>query len=115
MQVALADTQQQLASQRDLQSRAARRADRPDHADSVSPQKLSALQQSMHEMHAEIAELKSTLYQKNAELDSLHRSEQPNFVLHGASHDWQSEDGALRLRHRIRVVSICKLTNSTFA
>ena len=115
VQVALADTQQQLASQRDLQDRTAAKTDRPDHADSVSPQKLLALQQSMHDIHAEIAnqirtdrpenadsisnkkisalqqsmndmhdevaELRSTLYQKDTELDMLHRSEQPDALV----------------------------------
>lgn len=73
-QIALSETQQQLAQQKRSDINSASELERPSHPNSISPQKLSALQQSMQDLHAEVAELRSTLYQKDAELEMLHRS-----------------------------------------
>lgn len=45
----------------------------PEPLHSVSPQRLRALQESMQDLHAEVAELRNIVHQKNAELDTLHR------------------------------------------
>ena len=68
-QVALSGTQQQLAQQNDIPDSPSGRADQC----SISPKRFSALQQNMQDLHADIAELKNTVFQKDAELEMLHR------------------------------------------
>lgn len=71
--MALAHTQQQLLVQNEMQFRSPVGEPSPERLDSVSPQKLRALQETMQDLHAEVAELRATVHQKNAELDTMHR------------------------------------------
>lgn len=73
LQAALAQTQQQLAAQQQRQIGSSARGYSPEPLESVSPYKLRALQETMQDLHAEVAELRGTLHQKHAELDSLQR------------------------------------------
>jgi len=72
-QAALKETQHQLLIQGERQFRSPPRGLNPEHVDTISPQKLRAMQETMQDLHAEIAELRGTIYQKDAELDTLHR------------------------------------------
>lgn len=69
----MAQTQQQLIAQEQRQASCLTRACTPEPSESVSPQKLRALQETLQDLHAEVAELRGIIHQKNAELDSLHR------------------------------------------
>ena len=71
-QTALAEAQQRLLV-REQQGESPTRGGSLVHGDSVSPQKLQALQATMQDLHAEVAELRAIAHQKNAELDTLHR------------------------------------------
>ena len=74
MQAALAQTQQQLVAQEQRQAGSPPAGGGgPEPPDSVSPQKLRALQESMQDLHAEVAELRNIVHAKNVELDTLHR------------------------------------------
>lgn len=73
VQAASAQAQQQLVAQEQHQAGSPAGGSGPEPPDSVSPQKMRALQESMQDMHAEVAELRNIVHQKNAELDTLHR------------------------------------------
>ena len=73
LQAALAETQQQVVAQKQHQTGLPTRSCSPEGLDSVSPQKLRALQETMQDLHAEVAELRAIVHQKNAELDTMHR------------------------------------------
>ncbi|DBA90582.1 TPA: hypothetical protein ACH3X1_003818 [Trebouxia sp. C0004] len=74
-QAALEETQQQLLIIDDRRYSLPVRARSPERADTVSPQRLRAMQETVQDLHAEIAGLRDTVYQKDAELDTLHRSQ----------------------------------------
>ena len=72
MQVMLAETQQRLLMQGEQQRELHGKSHSPDHGDSVSPQKLEALQEGLRGLHAEVAQLKSMVYEKDAQIHTLH-------------------------------------------
>ncbi|KAL0042654.1 hypothetical protein WJX79_006900 [Trebouxia sp. C0005] len=72
-QAALEETQQQLLITDDRQYSLPVRARSPERADTVSPQRLRAMQETVQDLRAEIADLRSTVYQKDVEMDTLHR------------------------------------------
>ena len=81
LQSTLAETQRQLLAQDGQQTGLPVRDSSPVRLDSVSPQKLRALQETMQDLHAEVAELRATVHQKNAELDTLHRQDSQALLL----------------------------------
>jgi hypothetical protein len=72
-QAALEETQQQLLITDDRRYSLPVRGRSPERADTVSPQRLRAMQEIVQDLRAEIADLRGTVYQKDAELDTLHR------------------------------------------
>lgn len=74
----MAQTQQQLMAQEQRQAGCPTKGYSHEPSESVSPQKLRALQETLQDLHAEVAELRGIVHEKNAELDSLHRCGQPS-------------------------------------